>query len=208
MLFLGDNTQFGENPVELSAERLVNPIVHNDEGFPFGVDGLLPVVTERRKKGGSKTVNAFPFAEGEPPADNPLAQELCDAVAFVNQLLEEAAELSGHEFGSIGALWLGIAKRGYNFTRVEASCAAEAHSAPFNLRIETSDLPKEPDTLSVVLEYDPDGYVRNALMVEYGEDGASCRAMAALDFSSDTLRIRRVIQTDAQGVETELYWGF
>ncbi len=208
MLFLGDNTQFGENPVELSAERLVDPVVRDEEGFPFGVDGLLPVVTERRKKGGNKTVYAFPFAEGEPPADNPVAQELCDATDFVNRLLQEASELSGHEFGSVGALWLGIAKRGYNFTRVEAACADETHSAPFKLRLETSDLPKEPDTLSAVLEYDRDGYVRNVLMVEYGEDGTSCRAMAAIDFSCDSVCIQRVVQSDAQGIETELYWGF
>ena len=181
MLFLGDNAQFGENPVELSAERLVEPIVHDGERFPFGVDGLLPVVTERRKKGGSKTVYAFPFAEGEPPADNPAAQELCDATDFVNRLLQEASELSGHEFGSIGA---------------------------FNLRLETSDLPKEPDTLSAVLEYDPHGYVRNVLMVEYAENGISCRATAAVDFSCDDVCIRRVVQSDAQGNETELYWGF
>lgn len=208
MLFLGDNAQFGENPVELSAERLVEPIVHDGERFPFGVDGLLPVVTERRKKGGSKTVYAFPFAEGEPPADNPAAQELCDATDFVNRLLQEASELSGHEFGSIGALWLGIPKRGYSFTRVEAVCAGETRSAPFNLRLETSDLPKEPDTLSAVLEYDPHGYVRNVLMVEYAENGISCRATAAVDFSCDDVCIRRVVQSDAQGNETELYWGF
>lgn len=208
MLFLGDNAQFGENPVELLAERLVEPIVHDDERFPFGVDGLLPVVTERRKKGGSKTVYAFPFAEGEPPADDPAAQELCDAADFVNRLLQEASELSGHEFGAIGALWLGIPKRGYSFTRVEAACAGETHSAPFKLRLETSDLPKEPDTLSAVIEYDRDGYVRNVLMVEYGEDGTSCRAMAAVDFSCDSVCIRRVVQSDAQGNEAELYWGF
>ena len=208
MLFLGDNAQFGECPVELSAERLVDPIVHGDEGFPFGVEGLLPVVTERRKKGGSKTVYAFPFAEGEPPAENPAAQELCDAAGFVNRLLQEASELSGHEFGSIGALWLGVPKRGYSFTRVEAACAEGAHSAPFKLRLETSDLPKEPDTLSAVLEYDPQGYVRNALMVEYGEGDTSCRVMAAVDFSCDDVCVRRVVQSDAQGVETELYWGF
>lgn len=208
MLFLGDNTRFGESTVELSAERLVEPLVSGGEAIPFGVDGLLPVVTERRKKGGSKTVYAFPFAEGEPPADNPAAQELCDATDFVNRLLQEASELSGHEFGSVGALWLGVPERGYNFTRIEDACAEGSHSAPYKLRLETSDQAKEPDTLSAVIEYDPNGYVRNVLMVEYGEDGTSCRAMAAVDFSCDEVRIRRVIQSDAQGCETELYWGF
>lgn len=208
MLFLGDNAAFGTERVELSAERLVDPVVCDDEPFPFGANGLLPVITERRKKGGCKVVYAFPFGEGEPLADNPVAQELCDAVGFVNELLQEAAELSGHGFGAIGALWLGIPERGYCFTRVEQSSASEGHGAPYQLRIETSDIPKEPNTLNAVLEYDADGFVRNALMVEYGEGGASCRAMAAVDFSCGEVRVRRVIQTLGDGTETELYWGF
>ena len=133
---------------------------------------------------------------------------MCDAAGFVNQLLQEASELSGHEFGSIGALWLGVPKRGYSFTRVEGACAEGARSAPFKLRLETSDLPQEPDPLSAVLEYDLHGYVRNVLMVEYAENGISCRATAAVDFSCDDVCIRLVVQSDAQGNETELYWGF
>ena len=121
MLFLGDNARFGTKRVELSSERLVDPVVRDDKPFPFGVDGLVPVVTERRKKGGCKVVYAFPFGEGEPPTDNPAAQELCDAVGFVNQLLQEAGELSDHEFGAIGALWLEVPERGYSFTD---DCAA------------------------------------------------------------------------------------
>ena len=208
MLFLGDNARFGTKRVELSSERLVDPVVRDDKPFPFGVDGLVPVVTERRKKGGCKVVYAFAFGEGEPPTDNPASQELCDAVGFVNQLLQEAGELSDHEFGAIGALWLEVPERGYSFTRVEQSSASDAHRAPYQLRIETSDVPKEPNTLNAVLEYDANGFVRNALMVEYGEDGESCRAMAAVDFSCGEVRVRRVIQSFGDGTETELYWGF
>lgn len=208
MLFLGDNTRFGAERIELSAERLVDPAITDDGPFPFGVNGLVPVITERRKKGGCKMVYAFPFGEGEAPTDNPVAQELCDAVGFVNQLLWEAADLSGHEFGTIGALWLGVPERGYAFTRVEQSSGNDVSSAPYQLRIETSDVPKEPNTLNAVLEYDADGLVRNVLMVEYGENGESCRAMAAVDFSCGDVRVRRVIQTQSDGKEVELYWGF
>lgn len=208
MLFLGDNTQFGAERAELNPERLVDPVVTDDEPFPFGVNGLAPVITERRKKGGCKTVYAFPFGEGEAPGDNSVAQELCDAVGFVNQLLWEASDLSGHEFGAIGALWLGVPERGYAFTRVEQSSGNDANSAPYKLRIETSDVPKEPNTLSAVIEYDADGLVRNVLMVEYGENGESCRAMAAVDFSCGEVRVRRVIQTQSDGSEAERYWGF
>lgn len=209
MIFLGDNARFGAERVELTPERLVDPVVGPDEEpLPFGTEGLVPIVTERRKKGGCKTVYGFPFAEGEAPTDSPLAQELEGAVGFVNQLLVEAAERSGHGFGTIGAIWIGIPDRGYNFTRVEQAPDNDHDGAPYHLRIETSDQPKEPDTLSVVLEYDFNGYVRHALMVEYGENGTSCRAMAGVDFDDGAVHVRRVIQVNENGSETTLYWGF
>ena len=209
MIFLGDNARFGTDRVEVSAERLVDPIVGpEEEPLPFGTCGLVPVITERRKKGGCKIVYAFPFAEGEPPSNNPLATELEQAVEFINRLLAEAAERSGHAFGAIGAIWIGVTERNYSFTRVEQAPDSDINGAPYHLRIETSDHPKEPDTLSVVLEYDIDGYARNVLMVEYGEGGTSCRAMAAVDFDDGNVHVRRVIKVNEDGSETELYWGF
>lgn len=208
MIFLGDNTRFGTERVIVSSERLVDPIDPSEEPFPYGAEGLVPVITERRKKGGCKIVYAFPLGEGEPPANSSIAQELEQAVAFVNHLLLEAADCSGHEFGTIGAIWIGVTDRGYSFTRAEKSSESDVNGAPYHLRIETSDIPKEPNTLSAVLEYDIDGYVRHALMVEYGENGTSCRAMAAVDFRDDNVHIRRVIQVNEDGSETELYWAF
>lgn len=208
MIFLGDNTRFGAERVIVSPERLVDPTDPSEEPFPYGAEGLVPVITERRKKGGCKIVYAFPFGEGEPPADAPMAQELEQAVAFVNQLLLEAADRSGYEFGTIGAIWIGVPDRGYTFTRVEKSSDDDVNGAPYHLRIETSDRPKEPNTLSAVLEYDIDGYVRHALMVEYGDNGTSCRAMAAVDYRDGNVHIRRVIRTNEDGSETELYWAF
>ena len=65
MLLLGDNTRFGHERVELTEERFVEPIATEGDPFPLGVAGLIPVVTSRRKKGGFKTVYAFPLPEGE-----------------------------------------------------------------------------------------------------------------------------------------------
>ena len=115
----GDNSGFGTERVELNGLRHVDPAVRDDDAFPFGVQGMLPVVTSRKKKGGFKTVYAFPFAEGEPPADDQLAGELRAAVDFINELLAEAADLSGYPFGAITALWMGVPEKGYSFTRVE-----------------------------------------------------------------------------------------
>lgn len=206
MEFLGDNTRFGAARVELGEERYVEPLVADGDAFPFGVDGLLPVATSRKKKGGVKTVYAFPFGEGEPPADNDLARELCAAVDFVNVLLGEASELSGHEFGSIGALWLGVPEKGYSFTRVEAVPPANPGDAPIRLRIETSEVPGAPDTLSAVLEYDEGGYLRHALMTEFGENGYSCRVTASVDFASGEVLVQKVAEVVAGEEPYELYY--
>ena len=87
MEFIGANDSYGTERSELSAERYIDTLVENDANFPFGVKGMLPVVTSRRKKGGFKTVYAFPFAEGEPDLENPLAHELVEATEYVNMLL-------------------------------------------------------------------------------------------------------------------------
>ena len=116
----GDNSGFGTERVELNGLRHVDPAVRDDDALPVRrAGGCSPVVTSRKKKGGFKTVYAFPFAEGEPPADDQLAGELRAAVDFINELLAEAADLSGYPFGAITALWMGVPEKGYSFTRVE-----------------------------------------------------------------------------------------
>ena len=204
--FFGDNARFGAEKVELSAERFVGLLEDEGEDFPFGVRGLLPVVTVRKKKGGYKTVYAFPFTEGTEPANAELAQELSDALGFINLLLREATEASGHDFGQIGGIWLSIAEKGYGFTRVEQVLSDGPNGAPIHLRVETSDKPGAPGTLSAVIEYDFDGYVRNVLMTEYAEDGYSCYASAAIDFASGEIVVQKVAETPSAGAEAvELY---
>lgn len=208
MEFFGDNSAFGTEMVGLTPDRHVDRPYDNDAPFPLGFKDLLPVRTSRRKKGGYKVVYAFPFAQGEPPADNELARELCDAVEFVNKLLAEARELSEYDFGSIGAVNIGIPEKGYSFTRVEEACDenGEPTVAPVRLRIETSDKPSQPDTLSAVIEYDADGYVMHVLMTEYGEDGDVCRATASVDYYFREVVVMKVVLTPGDGSEpVELY---
>lgn len=206
MEFVGDNARFGAERVELSAERCVGLTVQGDGVFPFGVNGMLPVETARKKKGGCKTVYAFPFAEGEPPADSDLARELCAALDFVNVLLGEAAQLSGHEFGSIGAVQLGVTEKGYSFTRVEVQPLVNPGDAPVRLRVETSDVPGEPGTLSAVLEYDDGGYLRHALMTEYGDGGYTCRATASVDYASGDVLVQKVVEAVPGEEPYELFY--
>lgn len=209
MEFIGANDSYGTERCPLSADRYVDTTVENDANFPFGVKGMLPVVTSRRKKGGFKTVYAFPFAEGEPDQENPLAHELCEAIAYVNMLLSEARVLSGFQFGEIGALYMGVCPKGYGFTRVEIIPNEEEGvpaPAPIHLRLETTDKPGEPGSLNAVIEYDPDGYVHHVLMTEYAEDGEVIRAVADFNFRKRDIFVSRVTSTPADGgPEEELY---
>jgi hypothetical protein len=208
MLFLGDNARFGSEYTDVTEGRSVSPAVTGGDAFPFGVEGLLPVNTERRKKGGVKTVYAFPFAEGEIDAETPLGRELTEAVNFVNDLLGEAGVQANYGFGSIGAVWGGIPEQGYCFTRVEEVPSSAADAAPYHLRIETAAAPNEPESLSAVIEYDADGYVRHVLMSERDGEGVVRRATAAVDFSTGDVRVRQVTETGTDGETRELYWRF
>ena len=206
MNFIGSNDSYGAERQELNAERFVDKAIEVDAAFPLGVKGMLPVQTSRRKKGGFKTVYAFPFAEGEADQSDELAHELSEATDFVNLLLSEARELSGYEFGQIGALYLGISAKGYGFTRVEVIACEEDGSpavAPVHLRLETSDHPGEPGSLSATVEYDPEGYVHHVLMAETSEDGRCLRAMATYDFREHDIFVSRVTETPAYGGEPE-----
>ena len=206
MEFIGANDMYGSERHELNAERSVGTTVDNDANFPFGVKGMLPVMTSRRKKGGFKTVYAFPFAEGVPDESNELAHELVEATDYVNMLLGEARELSGYQFGEIGALYMGVGEKGYGFTRVEIIPNEEEDmpaAAPIHLRLETTDKPGEPGSLSATIEYDPDGYVHHVLMTEFTEDGDAVRAMADFNFRRRDIFVSRVIRTSAGGGEPE-----
>lgn len=199
MEFFGANDSYGTDRCDLSEERYVDKKVADGSNLPFGVKGMLPVVTSRRKKGGFKTVYAFPFAEGTADESDPLAHELCEATGFVNMLLGEARELSGYEFGVIGALNLGVSAEGYCFTRVElvAGVGRKPAGAPVHLRLETSDVACEPGSLSASVEYDPDGYVRHVSMTEYAEDGQVYRAMADYDWHERGVYVFRVTRAPA-----------
>ncbi|MEE8715756.1 MAG: hypothetical protein SOI26_00220 [Coriobacteriales bacterium] len=58
MRLLGDNSALGHGPVQISETRSALPVDDGHPPFPRGVGGLVPVVTQRRKKP-EKTSYAF-----------------------------------------------------------------------------------------------------------------------------------------------------
>ena len=103
MRLFGDNSKYGDTEIELAdGKRTVGVKVEDGKAFPEGVAGLIPVVT-KRKKGGTKTVYAFPTKEGD-SGELEQTDELAvitDGVDLINRLLAQAAELARIELGQI-----------------------------------------------------------------------------------------------------------
>ena len=209
MQFRGDNSAYGQEQVELSAERQVGVLVEEGEGFPFDACGLVPVHTSRRKKGGVKTVYALPFGAGEPD-DSPLAREIGDALGFVNVLIDEACDLAGCDLAGIDALNIAIPEKGYNFTRVELTPLDDLGRpayVPLHLRLETSETPNEPGSTSVVLDFDCDGRAYSVLINQFFEDGAALRVVAGRDDGRRDVYVQKVYDVPAPNAEPqEIYY--
>ena len=113
MRLFGDNSKYGDTEIELAdGKRTVGVKVEDGKAFPEGVAGLIPVVT-KRKKGGTKTVYAFPTKEGD-SGELEQTDELAvitDGVDLINRLLAQAAELARIELGQIFGVTMAITPR-------------------------------------------------------------------------------------------------
>lgn len=197
MRLFGDNSKYGKEEVALAGgKRTVGVKVKQGPAFPAGIAGLIPVIS-KRKKGGTKTVYAFPTAEGD-AGELEQTDELSvvtDGVDLINRLLSQAAELARIELGQIGGVSMGITEANYGFTRVEI-VPIDAHNkpsdAPIHLHIETSEEPGEPGSLSCVIELDEEGVPFRVLICEYNERGAMLRINVNINEKSGKLSVQKV----------------
>lgn len=194
MRIVGDNTALVSGRQDLAPDRAAGPAETQGEAFPFGTRGLVPVWTERRKKGGFKTVYAFPCSDGAVTGDDGLAEELGRALAFLDGLVAEAAGLSGVDLGALGDVRAGVEASGYRFTRVEEHWDDPQASSPVHLRVEAGLADGAPGELSAVIEYDADGRVRHVLVDQRTPDGRACEVTAAVDFDDGRLAVERVTE--------------
>ena len=209
MRLFGDNSKYGDTEIELAdGKRTVGVKVEDGKAFPEGVAGLIPVVT-KRKKGGTKTVYAFPTKEGD-SGELQQTDELAvitDGVDLINRLLAQAAELARIELGQIFGVTMAITPENYNFTRVEI-VPIDAHNkpseTPVHLHIETSEEPCEPGSLSCVIELDGEGVPARVLICEYNERNATLRINVNVNEKTGKLSVQKV--EDIMGSEARLLY--
>ena len=209
MRLFGDNSKYGDTEIELAdGKRTVGVNVEDGKAFPEGVAGLIPVVT-KRKKGGTKTVYAFPTKEGD-SGELEQTDELAvitDGVDLINRLLAQAAELARIELGQIFGVTMAITPENYNFTRVEI-VPIDAHNkpseTPVHLHIETSEEPCEPGSLSCVIELDGEGVPARVLICEYNERNATLRINVNVNEKTGKLSVQKV--EDIMGSEARLLY--
>ena len=209
MRLFGDNSKYGDTEIELAdGKRTVGVRVEDGKAFPEGVAGLIPVVT-KRKKGGTKTVYAFPTKEGD-SGELEQTDELVvitDGVDLINRLLAQAAELARIELGQIFGVTMAITPENYNFTRVEI-VPIDAHNkpseTPVHLHIETSEEPCEPGSLSCVIELDGEGVPARVLICEYNERNATLRINVNVNEKTGKLSVQKV--EDIMGSEARLLY--
>lgn len=208
MRLFGDNSTYGTEPVEFASKRTVGVTVAEGEKFPEGIRGLIPVVS-KRKKGGTKTVYAFPTAEGDTGELEP-SDELAvvtDGVDLVNRLLAQAAELAHIDLGQIFGVAMGITQDGYGFTRVEVVPIDEHNrpsETPIHLHIETSDTPGEPGTVNAVIALDTEGVPARVLITEFNERGATIRVNVNVNEKTGKLSVQKV--EDIRGGDSRLLY--
>ena len=209
MRLFGDNSKYGDTEIELAdGKRTVGVKVEDGKAFPEGVAGLIPVVT-KRKKGGTKTVYAFPTKEGD-SGELEQTDELAvitDGVDLINRLLAQAAELARIELGQFFGVTMAITPENYNFTRVEI-VPIDAHNkpseTPVHLHIETSEEPCEPGSLSCVIELDGEGVPARVLICEYNERNATLRINVNVNEKTGKLSVQKV--EDIMGSEARLLY--
>ena len=209
MRLFGDNSKYGDTEIELAdGKRTVGVKVEDGKAFPEGVAGLIPVVT-KRKKGGTKTVYAFPTKEGD-SGELEQTDELAvitDGVDLINRLLAQAAELARIELGQIFGVTMAITPENYNFTRVEI-VPIDAHNkpseTPVHLHIETSEEPCEPGSLSCGIELDGEGVPARVLICEYNERNATLRINVNVNEKTGKLSVQKV--EDIMGSEARLLY--
>lgn len=135
-------------------------------------------------------------APGSAP-DAASAQALEAAVALVNRMLAQAAQLSGYSFGQVGGIEVGVTERGWGFTRVEM-VPLDAHgqpsAAPLHLHVETCDEPGAPGSLGSVIEYDAAGEPRRMVLTEFG-DNRSCRVLVTPNEKTGKFSVAKVEET-------------
>lgn len=167
--------KIGNETVRVSSNRVIHPLVEEGEKFPCGVKGMIPIVTEY--KGGVEHL-CFGFAiEGD-------RKEMMNLIAQVNDVLDRASELSGHEFGMIDYLEFNMKDPcGWGFTRVDYAPLTRSggvSKTPLRARFETSAVPCSEGSYSGLLDLKRDGSVAKIEVTEWSLNSSAYKVIASM----------------------------
>lgn len=187
--------------------------------LPLGEQGSAWSVRDAvfTKHGQGDDAEQLPTEEPEGLVDEELDPAVCgevydallDAVDAINEMLDDAVELSGHRFGYLDAVRIGVPWRGAGYTRAVLRPLDDKGGpspTPLHLVVETSIDPGSPGSLTSTLRYDRTGHIQNMLLTEYGEDGYWCRVEASINYRTHRMGVYKVEEYDGRHPDGRLLY--
>ena len=177
----------------------------DDDGQPYESISLAA------PRPSASTGDAYDSDDGSPaPLMDPdeAYDLLLDAVYAINDMLDEAVELTGHQFGIVDAVRIGVPSRGAGYTRVLLRPRGDdgPSPTPVHLVVETSIDPGSPGSLTSIVRYDRSGHISTMLLTEYGEAGYWCRIEASVNYRSHRLAVYKVEERDGRHPDGRLLY--
>ena len=187
----------GVDTVRLSKNRVLGPCVSSGAAFPLGVYGMIPVITHYKELDhvcymlhGDENIKRFEHESG-----------------IYNDLLDDASELSGHEFGQITTMFAQAQPEGWGFTRIDFEPRKKDGSdnqTPLKVRLETTPRCCSPDSISGIITYSSDGSIKKAELTHWVSPLEPYRLTATR--SRGKFAVRKVERLGETSKDNTLLW--
>ena len=200
MEFVGSNDKLGGEKIRLAGDRVAKPTQEKTALFPCGVQGMVPLSTN--KKGGG-TFTTFVF---KAPQD---LERLEDVIAQLNAIMAQAEELVDNcPLGSFERVRVGVKSPGYKFCHVEYAPVDKrgfAMACPVCLHVEEDAALHEPGDTSAVVEFDREGAIVRVAVDVYREGGFFYRLTAMQEEGAQGLAVHKGETVNKKGAAKLLY---
>ena len=123
---------------------------------------------------------------------------LAEAVDTINDMLDEGYDVTGHPFGYVDSVRIGVPWRGSGYTRALYRPRGDDGPSPTPVRlvVETSIEPGSPNSLTAAVFYDRRGNISTLTITEFGYDSYWCRIEASVDYNTHQLSVYKVEERD------------
>ena len=200
MEFVGNNDKLGAEKIRLAGDRVAKPAQDKTAPFPCGVQGMVPLSTNK-KGGGTLTVFVFKSTED--------IERLAGVIDRLNGLMAQAGKLVDNcTFGVFEHVRVGVKSPGYKFCYVEYAPVDKrgfAKACPVSLRVEEDSPAKEPGDKNAVVEFDANGAIARVAVDAYREEGFLYRLTAMPEGEAGELVVHKVETINKKGASKLLY---